>query len=52
MSESHRAVMREVALDQDMTVEALHLRDREYTDTSEGMGTSVVAHALRMSLLI
>ena len=38
MSEGHCAVMREVALDQDMTIEALHLRNREYTDTSEGMG--------------
>ena len=39
MSEGHCAVMREVALDQDMTVEALHLRNREYTDASEGMSS-------------
>ena len=37
MSESNCAVMREVLLDQNMTVEASHLRNSKHTDTSEGL---------------
>ena len=37
MSESNCAVVREVLLDQYMTVEASHLRNSEHTDASEGL---------------
>ena len=37
MAERNGAVMRVVALDQDMAVEAAHLRNREYADAAEGL---------------
>lgn len=38
MSECNGAVMRVIALDQYVTIEASHLLDCEYTDTTEGLG--------------
>ena len=38
VTKCNRAVMRIVALDQNVTVEAAHLRNREYADTAEGLG--------------
>ena len=43
MSECNCAVMRIVAVDKSITVESSHIMDREYTDTANKIGTSVVA---------
>ena len=47
LAERHRAMMREAALDQDMTIEAVHLGDAEYADAAEGAGVNGQNLALR-----
>ena len=37
VSECNSTMMREILLDQDMTIESAHLLNREYTDRTEGL---------------
>ena len=41
MTESNCSVMREVTLDKNVSVESSHLRNSEYTDTTEGLCRSI-----------
>ena len=46
VTECNCAVMREVLLDQNVTIESAHLRNSEYADGTEGLGANVQNLAL------